>query len=50
MNSITNLSFYRGEDLGAINFDVIIISRIKIFGVILNSVFLNFIEVGLITF
>jgi len=50
VNSIINLSFYRGEDLGVINFDVIIIFRIKIFGVIFNSVFLNFIKVGLITF
>ncbi len=50
MNSIINLPFYRGEDLGAIDFNIIIIFRIKIFGVIFNSVFLDFIRVGLITF
>ncbi len=50
MDSIINLLFYRGEDLGAIDFGVIIIFRIKIFGVIFNSVFLNFIGAGLITF
>jgi len=50
IDSIINLFFYRGEDLGAINFGVIIIFRTKIFGVIFNSVFLDFIKVGLITF